>query len=328
MNMGGGQGQSGGQGSSDSGWITHPNGTQTRAYSSWSTWSSGGRPHVVEESYASTRGRGASIHTGGGGRGHEEDGSYFESGHIGDANEEDDDGSHRSSGSHDTGWIRLENGTFVRRQSSWSSYGERSYGGMNTLSPEEVKAIKANNDQGHNSTGWVRQPDGTMVHKTSSWSSWSKTSGTGDVDEAELERIRKRLEERTRSSLDNNNNRVPPNVEPGFESGFKHRRAKRSYSEGNFNAELDSCRDGRCTLMRCVVSDLAKGEIVTFKVRSRLFTETQIQVHSFIHSCQRWAQGGGWWGGTPIVNFELTRHHKNFKWFTVAGYPHKNFKLE
>ena len=35
---------------------------------------------------------------------------------------------------------------------------------------------------------------------------------------------------------------------------------------------------------------------------------------------------GGMVGGTPIVNFELSPHHKNFKWFTV-GYPHKNFKL-
>ena len=32
-------------------------------------------------------------------------------------------------------------------------------------------------------------------------------------------------------------------------------------------------------------------------------------------------------GGTPIVNFELTPDHKNFKWFTVEGYPHKNLKF-
>ena len=32
---------------------------------------------------------------------------------------------------------------------------------------------------------------------------------------------------------------------------------------------------------------------------------------------------GGWWGGTPIVNFEVTPHHKNFKWFTVGGTPIK-----
>ena len=28
---------------------------------------------------------------------------------------------------------------------------------------------------------------------------------------------------------------------------------------------------------------------------------------------------GGMVGGTPIVNFELTTHHKNLKWFTVGG---------
>ena len=31
-------------------------------------------------------------------------------------------------------------------------------------------------------------------------------------------------------------------------------------------------------------------------------------------------------GGTAIVKFELTPHHKKFKWFTVGGYPHKYFK--
>ena len=30
-------------------------------------------------------------------------------------------------------------------------------------------------------------------------------------------------------------------------------------------------------------------------------------------AAQGWAQGGWWWGGTPIVNFELTPHHKIFK---------------
>ena len=32
---------------------------------------------------------------------------------------------------------------------------------------------------------------------------------------------------------------------------------------------------------------------------------------------------GGMMGGTPIVNFELTPHNKNFKWFTVGGTPIK-----
>ena len=28
---------------------------------------------------------------------------------------------------------------------------------------------------------------------------------------------------------------------------------------------------------------------------------------------------GGMVGGTPILNFELIPHHKNFKWFVVGG---------
>ena len=28
-------------------------------------------------------------------------------------------------------------------------------------------------------------------------------------------------------------------------------------------------------------------------------------------------------GSNPIVNFKLTLHHKNFKWFTVGGTPIK-----
>ena len=32
---------------------------------------------------------------------------------------------------------------------------------------------------------------------------------------------------------------------------------------------------------------------------------------------------GGMVGGTPIVNLELTPHHKKFKWFTVGGTPIK-----
>ena len=33
--------------------------------------------------------------------------------------------------------------------------------------------------------------------------------------------------------------------------------------------------------------------------------------------------GTGGIGGYPIVNSELTPHHKNFKWFTVGGTPIK-----
>jgi integrin alpha 8 len=42
-----------------------------------------------------------------------------------------------------------------------------------------------------------------------------------------------------------------------------------------FEAEMADCDRTRCTLMRCTVGPLAKDESVLFKIRSRLFTETQ-----------------------------------------------------
>ena len=52
-------------------------------------------------------------------------------------------------------------------------------------------------------------------------------------------------------------------------------RPKRSLAE--FQAELDSCSPGSCTVIKCTVGPLEKDESVLFKVRSRLFTETQVQ---------------------------------------------------
>ena len=53
-------------------------------------------------------------------------------------------------------------------------------------------------------------------------------------------------------------------------------RPKRSLAE--FQAELDSCSPGSCTVIKCTVGPLEKDESVLFKVRSRLFTETQVKV--------------------------------------------------
>ena len=53
-------------------------------------------------------------------------------------------------------------------------------------------------------------------------------------------------------------------------------RAKRSLAE--FQAELDSCDPKTCTVIKCTVGPLEKDESVLFKVRSRLFTETQVKV--------------------------------------------------
>ena len=54
-------------------------------------------------------------------------------------------------------------------------------------------------------------------------------------------------------------------------------RAKRSYDD--FRAEIADCAPGRCTLMKCTVGPLLKDESVIFRIRSRLFTETQINTY-------------------------------------------------
>ncbi len=53
---------------------------------------------------------------------------------------------------------------------------------------------------------------------------------------------------------------------------------KRQYGYDAFEAEINDCASDRCTLMRCTVGPLAKDENVLFRIRSRLFTETQIKV--------------------------------------------------
>ena len=44
----------------------------------------------------------------------------------------------------------------------------------------------------------------------------------------------------------------------------------------NFKDEI-KCEPGKCTLVQCKVGQLKKDEFLTFKIRSRLFTETQIK---------------------------------------------------
>lgn len=46
----------------------------------------------------------------------------------------------------------------------------------------------------------------------------------------------------------------------------------------DFQQEMDSCEPGQCTLIQCKVGPMAKDDVLTFKIRSRLFTETQIRV--------------------------------------------------
>ena len=69
-------------------------------------------------------------------------------------------------------------------------------------------------------------------------------------------------------------------------------RVKRQYD--GFQREIGDCNEDRCTLVRCTIGNLVKGELVTFKIRSRLFTETQINVSwhekvaKLVH-CSIWA---------------------------------------
>jgi hypothetical protein len=44
-----------------------------------------------------------------------------------------------------------------------------------------------------------------------------------------------------------------------------------------FQTELENCDPGKCTMLKCTIGPLEKGKSVVFKVRSRLFTETQIK---------------------------------------------------
>ena len=53
-------------------------------------------------------------------------------------------------------------------------------------------------------------------------------------------------------------------------------RPKRSLAE--FQSELSGCDPRKCTIIKCTIGPLEKDEGVIFKVRSRLFTETQIKV--------------------------------------------------
>ena len=59
---------------------------------------------------------------------------------------------------------------------------------------------------------------------------------------------------------------------------FTLRTRRQSDYDYSFSREINDCDSDRCTLMRCTVGPMARDDIVTFKIRSRLFTETQIKV--------------------------------------------------
>lgn len=236
---------------------------------------------------------------------------YWESGHIGSGNANEAE----LGAAQDSNWILLDNGTYIRRgNAQWSGRrDENSYGGVR-LNPDEMKelqhqigsgqiyqnggggdasAASEDGDHGKNSTGWVKQADGTFVRRTSAWSSWSGTAaGPEAFDRDHLNRVQHELETKVRQSLHDGAEAdvggalppLPPNVEPGFEKQYAEsrihgeaqgrERVKRSFQD--FEAELAGCGKG-CTMMRCTIGPLKKDESVIFKIRSRLFRETQVK---------------------------------------------------
>ena len=70
------------------------------------------------------------------------------------------------------------------------------------------------------------------------------------------------------------------NIRTTFSSIYRiiFRSRRQSDYDSSFSREINDCDSDRCTLMRCTVGPMARDDIVTFKIRSRLFTETQIKV--------------------------------------------------
>lgn len=201
--------------------------------------------------------------------------------------------------SNDRGYVVQPNGTIRDSYSSWGSSSnhdngrqngrrtsyreESSYGGvrLNSEDADEISKHYAHGeildhnriggnglgqetgDVGKDSTGWVEQPDGTYVRKTSSWASWSKTGHSADgFDPEYLNNVQKQLEAKAKTNLHNGGNRPSS-------------RTKRAVID--VQQEMDLCEPGECTLIQCKVGPMDKDEVLTFKIRSRLFTETQIK---------------------------------------------------
>jgi len=209
---------------------------------------------------------------------------YFESGNIG-YNRQSGANQGSGSGSSDSGWTQLPNGTYVRRQDSWSSSSsvvsgpagaDRNYQAGYGQGSVINNGLQENGNDGSNSTGWVRQADGTMVMRNSAWSSWSST-GSGNLGEPALQNIQRQLENRARSRIQS----LPGNVEPGFEDQYTrtHRETKirKKRDAGDFHTALAECVPGKCTIIKCTMGPMEKDDQLLFKVKSRIFTETLIK---------------------------------------------------
>lgn len=195
------------------------------------------------------------------------------------------DGSYSASSSggnlnyNNRGYVIQPNGT-IQNSRSTSYREESSYGGVRLNSEDEDEISKhfahgeildhnriggngvghETGDIGKDSTGWIEQPDGTFLRKSSSWASWSKSGHSAeDLDPEYLNRVQKELEAKAKANLLNNPS------------------SRRKRATIDFESEMDSCQQGECTLIQCKVGPLSKDEVLTFKIRSRLFTETQIK---------------------------------------------------
>jgi hypothetical protein len=143
----------------------------------------------------------------------------------------------------------------VRRQRNWSrTQYETSYGGVQ-LNPEDRDQLAA--ELGH----------GEIHDNVKPW--------------ADLDELQRKVDAKARA--------LPSNVEPGFEDqylgsdhgGNGNHRVKRQLPPygGAFDNEL-VCDPESCTMIRCTVGPLGVNDGVVFKVRSRLFKQTQVEKYS------------------------------------------------
>ena len=72
-------------------------------------------------------------------------------------------------------------------------------------------------------------------------------------------------------------------------------------------------------------ANATRGKILDMLSEDAVDANTKLVLANAIYFKGRDGHRGGG-GDTPIVNFELTPHHKNFKWFTLGGTP-KKFKI-
>lgn len=128
------------------------------------------------------------------------------------------------------------------------------------------------------------------MRKSSSWASWSAVSTSGDsFNENDLQNVRKRLEEKTRELLRQDESSPPQGFQRSarfdewvfsvakslFINIFQICRSRRASKD--FDNEL-RCPTPGCTQIKCTIGALQKDENIVLKVRSRLYTQTLIKV--------------------------------------------------